>query len=184
MFETDKDLINNFHINSGHSVGSIKSYRSVFNKYYGFHNMSLSELLKEAIDEQESRIPENQLSIYDRIISFRNYMVENYLGNTIINSVSKIKTFYHYNRVHLPFIPPLNVKSIPKMRWLVLRICLVRMIWGFHWVLLMITWSCGLMWFCLLDWHALKPSQLLMGCFLDGRGIFIKRIFESDRYWQ
>lgn len=114
MFETDKDLINNFHINSGHSVGSIKSYRSVFNKYCGFHNMSLSELLNEAIDEQESRIPENQLSIYDRIISFRNYMVENYLGNTIINSVSKIKTFYHYNRVHLPFIPPLNVKSIPK----------------------------------------------------------------------
>lgn len=114
MFETDEDLINKFHINAGHSIGSIKSYRTVFNRYCNFHNMSLSELLREAISEQESRVPENQLSIYDRIISFRNYMVENYIGNTIINSMSKIKTFYHYNRVHLPFIPPLNLKSIRK----------------------------------------------------------------------
>lgn len=76
--------------------------------------MSLSDLLAEAISEQENRVPENRLSIYDRIVSFRNYMADNYIANTIINSVSKIKTFYHYNRVHLPFIPPLNVKGIRK----------------------------------------------------------------------
>ncbi|MDO5811350.1 MAG: hypothetical protein Q4Q37_09655 [Methanobrevibacter sp.] len=76
--------------------------------------MSLCELLDEAILEQESHVPENKLMIYDRIIDFRNYMVENYTGHTIANSVSKIKTFYHYNRVHIPFIPPLNVKSVRK----------------------------------------------------------------------
>ena len=114
MFERDKDLIRNFHINSGHSASSIKSYRSVFNRYCGFHNMILSNLLKEAIDEQESCVPENQLSIYGRILSFRNYMADRYIANTIINSVSKIKTFYHYNRVYPPFIPPLNLKSVRK----------------------------------------------------------------------
>lgn len=114
MFERDWDLINNFHINSGHSASSIKAYRTVFNKYCGFHNMSLSELLKEAIMEQEKGIPENQLSIYNRILSFRNYLADNHVGNTVQNAVSKIKTFYHYNRVYLPFIPPLNIKSIRK----------------------------------------------------------------------
>ena len=114
MFKRDQELINDFHIKSGHSTGSIKSYRTVFNKYRNFHHMSLCDLLAEAISEQENHVPENRLSVYDRIVSFRNFLVENHKGNTIKNSVSKIKTFYHYNRVYLPFIPPLNTKSIQK----------------------------------------------------------------------
>ena len=35
-------------------------------------------------------------------------------GNTITDSISKIKTFYHYNRVTIPFIPPLNKKYVNK----------------------------------------------------------------------
>ena len=114
MFERDHKLINDFHIKSGHSTGSIKSYRTAFNKYRNFHQMSLSDLLAEAITEQENNVAENRLSVYDRIVSFRNFLVENHKANTIKNSVSKIKTFYHYNRVYLPFIPPLNTKNISK----------------------------------------------------------------------
>ena len=113
-FTGDQDLIEDFHIKSGHSVGSKKSYRTAFNKYTTFHNMSLSDLLAEAITEQENNIPENRLSIYDRIISFRDYLIKNHIGNTIQSSVSKIKTFYHYNRVNVPFIPPLNNKYVTK----------------------------------------------------------------------
>ena len=113
-FINDYDLINDFHFKSGHSNESIKSYRTVFNKYTEFHNMSLCELLGEAISEQEERIPENKLSIYDRIISFRNHLAENHMLNTITNAISKIKTFYLYNRVYLPFIPPLNRKQVRK----------------------------------------------------------------------
>lgn len=113
-FTCDKDLIDDFHLKSGHSVGSKKSYKTAFNKYTAFHNMSLSDLLAEAITEQENNIPENRLSIYDCIISFRDYLLENHIGNTIQSSVSKIKTFYHYNRVKIPFIPPLNSKYVTK----------------------------------------------------------------------
>ena len=113
-YTTDQDLIDDFHIKSGHSVGSKKSYQTVFNKYTKFHEMSLCDLLAEAITEQENLIPENRLSIYDRIISFRDYLIRNNIGNTIQNSISKIKTFYHYNRVKIPFIPPLNNKNINK----------------------------------------------------------------------
>ncbi len=113
-YTTDQDLIEDFHLRSGHSVGSIKSYRTVFNKYMTFHNMSLCDLLAEAISEQENHTPENRLSIYDRIISFRNHLIRNHMANTIANSISKIKTFYHYNRVRVPFIPPLNNKQIKR----------------------------------------------------------------------
>ena len=114
FFKDDVELVESFHVKSGHGVNSVKSYNTVFNIYRRFHGMSLCELLDEAILEQESHVPENKLKIYDRIMDFRNYMVENYTGHTIATSVSKIKTFYHYNRVHIPFIPPLNVKSIRK----------------------------------------------------------------------
>ncbi|WP_458403260.1 hypothetical protein [Methanobrevibacter sp.] len=53
----DNDLINDFHCKSGHSNGSIKSYRTVFNKYTQFHKMSSCELLGEAISEQEKEFP-------------------------------------------------------------------------------------------------------------------------------
>lgn len=110
----DREIIKEFHEMSGHCISSIKAYQSVFNRYCDFHGMTLSELLAEAIEEQENGVPENHLSIYNRILSFRNHMVGNYVGNTITNSVSKIKTFYRYNRVALPFIPPLNTKSIKR----------------------------------------------------------------------
>jgi len=113
-YTRDQDLIDDFHLKSGHSAGSIKSYRTVFNKYKKFHNMSLCDLLAEAITEQENRTPENRLTIYDRIISFRDYLIKNHIGNTITDSISKIKTFYHYNRVTIPFIPPLNSKYVNK----------------------------------------------------------------------
>ena len=114
MFSSDEELIDDFHMKSGHSISSIKSYQTVFNKYCRFHGMSLSSLLSEAIAEQENHVPENRLKIYDRIVSFRNYLVKNHVGHTIRNSISKIKTFYRYNRVRLPFIPPLNTKTITK----------------------------------------------------------------------
>ena len=115
MFESkDQELIREFHEKSGHCESSMKSYNTVFRKYCSFHDMCLFELLTEAIAEQEMGVPENQLSIYNRIISFRNFLAENHVGSTVSNSISKIKTFYQYNRVYLPFIPPLNPKTIRK----------------------------------------------------------------------
>jgi integrase len=110
----DQELIDAFHKRSGHSPATIKTYRTVFKKYREFHNMSLCELLDEAISEQEQQLPINRLSIYDRILSFRDFLTENSKGTTPYTSESKIKTFYRYNRVEVPFIPPLNVRAVKR----------------------------------------------------------------------
>jgi site-specific recombinase XerD len=114
LFKNDLELIESFHMKSGHSTNSVRSYNTVFNNYRNYHGLSLCELLDEAIREQEDNVAENRLRIYDHILDFRNFLIENYTGNTISNSISKIKTFYHYNRVRIPFIPPLNRKAIRK----------------------------------------------------------------------
>lgn len=113
-FSKDQKLIDRFHKRAGHSPLTIRTYRTVFNIYRKFHKMGLVDLLDEAICEQEQQLPINRLSIYDRILSFRDFMVENYMENTALSAESKIKTFYHYNRVEVPFIPPLNVRTLKR----------------------------------------------------------------------
>ena len=112
MYSEDLEIIADFHKLAGHSKGSIKSYNTAFNKYRDFHNMSLNQLLNEAIDEQENHVPLTQLKLFDRLNSFKQHLVENHIGNTITSTLTKIKTFYKYNRVDVPFIPPVNTKII------------------------------------------------------------------------
>ena len=76
--------------------------------------MSLSDLLTEAIEEQENSIPFNRLSVYNRLLDFRNYLIDNLKGNSVSSNFSKIKTFYRYNRINIPFIPPINSKALVK----------------------------------------------------------------------
>lgn len=113
-FENDYDLIRAFHLNAGHSKSSIKSYGTAFSKYCKFQDMSLTELLEEAKFEQENKVPLNKLSLFNRILSFRNFLIDNYVGNTISTTVTKIKTFYHHNRIRLPYISPLNTRKVKK----------------------------------------------------------------------
>jgi integrase len=113
-FTDDQDLIYDFHKRAGHSSGSVKSYKSSFDLYRKFHNMTLCDLLDEAILEQEQELPVHRLSIYDRIVAFRDFLAENYVANTVNSSVSKILTFYRYNRIKIPFIPPLNPRTLKR----------------------------------------------------------------------
>ena len=92
MFCEDVDLINNFHLNAGHSKNSIKAYACAFNCYRRFHNMSLTQLLDEAVFEQENFVPLNQLSLFNRIMDFRNYLINNYKANSVKSIITKIKT--------------------------------------------------------------------------------------------
>ena len=62
MYRKDLEIITDFHTLAGHSDASIKSYNTAFNKYRDFHNMSLKQLLNEAINEQENRFHQANLN--------------------------------------------------------------------------------------------------------------------------
>ena len=111
---SDEDLIREFHKRSGHSLGTVRVYKLSFDRYREVNNMSLCELLDEALREQEQQVPVHKLRIYDRIVTFRDFLVENYLANSVSSLVSNIMTFYRYNRVSIPFIPRLNSKVLKR----------------------------------------------------------------------
>lgn len=88
-----------------------RTYTTTINKYEKFHGYSFNELIEEALDEQEQRIPEHRLSIYDRIMDFRDYLIDNYVFTTVNQDITRVKTVYKRSRVKLPYFPPLERKQ-------------------------------------------------------------------------
>ena len=73
--------------------------------------MSFDELIDEALGEQEQGIPEHKLSIYDRVMDFRDFLIEKYLWTTVKQDLTRVKTIYKRSRVTLPYFPPLERKQ-------------------------------------------------------------------------
>ena len=87
------------------------TYMTTIRKYEKFHGCNIDELICEAIKEQEEGVPEHKLSVYDRIMDFRDYLIENYVFNTVNQDITRVKSIYKRSRVTLPYFPPLERKQ-------------------------------------------------------------------------
>ena len=95
------------------SRNTVLAYESSICKYEEFHNSTIEELIKEALDEQTNQVPNHLLKIIERIEDFQDYLVgQDYVWGTINSHITRIKTIYHKNRVLVPYIEPLNAKKI------------------------------------------------------------------------
>lgn len=88
-----------------------KTYTTTIRKYERFHGMSFDELIEEALREQEEGIPEHRLSVYDRIMEFRDFLIGEYVWTTVKQDITRVKTIYKRSRVKLPYFPPLERKQ-------------------------------------------------------------------------
>ena len=91
---------------------TIESYSIPIKRYIRFHNCSLEELIEEANIDEEKRIPLKQRRLKDRLISFRNNLLESKLSsNTIRTYFSKIKTFYKHFEIEIPYLPEIKYEK-------------------------------------------------------------------------
>ena len=91
------------------SASSIRNYGQAVKLYEEFHGMSMDNLIKEALEEQSERVAEHELKIYDRILDFRDHLLEQGRMATGVSSyITRIKTLYKKNRVTIPYLPPIN----------------------------------------------------------------------------
>lgn len=101
------------------SSNTIKTYIQSIRKYEHFHKCSIEELINEALDEQSERVPEHMLKVIDRIEEFQNHLVsQNLVHGTIQLHMTHIKTIYHKNRIHLPYLEPLNEKATRRREYI------------------------------------------------------------------
>ena len=90
-----------------------QNYYSTIRKFEEFHELSIDELILEALDEQTRQVPPHMLSVIDRIESFQDYLIsENMVYGTVATIIGRIKTLYKKNRVVLPYLTPINSKRV------------------------------------------------------------------------
>lgn len=91
---------------------TIQSYCISIKRYIRFHKCSLEELIEEANIDEEKRIPLKQRRLKDRLISFRNNLLESNLSsNTIRTYFSKLKTFYKHFEIEIPHLPEIKYEK-------------------------------------------------------------------------
>lgn len=98
---------------------TMKGYHSTLKKYEKFHKMSLDELINEAIEDEEKRIPLKERRIKKRLLDYRTYLLESDMSpNTSKTYFSKIKTFYLHFEVELPHLPDAKYNKIYETNYL------------------------------------------------------------------
>lgn len=100
---------------------------SIIRRYEEFHGTTFDELVAQALDEQDQRVPEHKLSIYNHIMCFRQHLIEEgVIVGTIKLYESRIKTSYRKNRVTIPYLPPLNSKLCQQHEYITLSDLLTK----------------------------------------------------------
>lgn len=93
----------------GLSQSTIQNYCQAVKLYEEFHKATMDELIQEALDEQTNQVAEHNLKVYDRILDYRDELLnQGRVVTGVVAYITKIKTIYKKNRVRLPYIPPVN----------------------------------------------------------------------------
>ena len=85
---------------------TVTGYWSAIRKYEDYHKEEMSNLIKEAIGEEDRNIPLKERKIKTRLISYRTFLLNSNLSqNTVKSYFTKIKTFYQHFEVEMPYLP-------------------------------------------------------------------------------
>ncbi len=96
----------------GMQEGTIKGYKTTVKKYTEYYDMTLEELIDEAINEEDDpNVKKRQRSIKQRLLQFRSHLLNDTSLeiSTVKNHMTKLTTIYNYFEVDVPKLP--NVKD-------------------------------------------------------------------------
>ena len=95
------------------SKETIKGYKYSVKKYTEYYNMTLDELIDEAIDEENDNVDKRKRSIKSRLLQFRTHLItETTLKpSSIKTKMRRIFTIYSHFDIELPKLPPAKSKD-------------------------------------------------------------------------
>ncbi len=112
MHMKDEEILNEFAETRNLSQSSKTLYMYWLKAYTKFTGNTLYELHEEAEAEEEQGIRWKKRKIKTRLITYRNYLTENYMGKTVRSMFNAIKTFYKHYEIEVHNLPPLNDKKL------------------------------------------------------------------------
>jgi integrase len=99
------------------SPGSINVYKHALQKYESFNGLTLEELLAEADLEEEEKIRWKRRTIKDRLMDFRNCLIdEGYAKETINTMMKRVTTFYRHYDIEILHLPTVNIQQVSEIR--------------------------------------------------------------------
>ena len=110
--KSNEEILQEIHHAKSHSKSSKKIYKNAVKQYCKYNKLSLSELIKEADEEEEAGIRWKNRKLKKRLINFRQELIKNYKKNTIQSYFNAIRSIYHYFEIEIHDLPALNKKSI------------------------------------------------------------------------
>ena len=97
---------------------TIKQYKGTLNKYSEYYNMTVDNLIDEAIDEENEGIDKRRRSIKTRLLQFRTHLVSeaNLRPRTIQKHMANLYTFYGHFDIEIPRLPNLKFDAEEKVQ--------------------------------------------------------------------
>jgi integrase len=95
-----------------HKESTKRNYRKAITHYTNFHQMTLQELIDEADDEEEAGIRWKKRKLKSRLLTFRQWLIENYKAKTVKMYFLAVKVVYKHYDIEIHNLPPLNKKNM------------------------------------------------------------------------
>lgn len=108
----DSELLEEIHIVKNHSEGTRKVYKCAVKKYTKFCGKSLEELIEEAESEEEQGIRWKKRKLKRRLLSYRQYLIDNYPINSVRTMFNPITAIYKYYEIEIMDMPKINAKAV------------------------------------------------------------------------
>ena len=116
MNSKDKEIINEFIKVRNLNKRTVYGYNNAIKLYTNFNNMSLSELLKEAENDEENGIRWKNRKIKQRLLNFRVFLQRHYLISTVKVHFQRVLTIYRHFEIEIHNLPPINLKNTNKLK--------------------------------------------------------------------
>lgn len=107
----DNELIEEVNLMKNHSEKTERLYKHAVKQYTEFSGMSLKELLEEAESEEDAGIKWKKRKLKKRLMTFRQFLLDNYTLNTVKALFGPILVIYRYYEIELFKLPPINTKA-------------------------------------------------------------------------
>ncbi len=92
---------------------TVKGYISTIKMYTEFNKMQLTDLINEALEEQDAHIPLRESKLKKRLLAYRDYLMNrpDMSSQTLKTYFSKMLTVYRHFECEIPMIPQAQYKQ-------------------------------------------------------------------------
>lgn len=96
-----------------------QGYLSALTHYTRFHDKTLQELLTEAREDEQEKIPLKDRRIKQKLIRYRNYLLRTSGSpNTVKTYFTRVKTFYRHYEIEIPHLPEAQYEKLYEINYM------------------------------------------------------------------